>query len=115
MIINAKWWEETENIATMVQFLAHAALDTSSDSPYERIELLEQALRQIAVAVEEPIEYRELFVRGVLADADVIICRCGECGGKEWNVGSKLIEHFVDLLDRGRSLNFVEPQEEEAV
>src|SRR5262245_16340565 len=100
MIINSKWWEDHENVATTVKHLATTAV--MQDDPMA----WRNALAHIVEVLDDLPAWREEFVAAILADSDVVICRCGECQGKEWSVGEKLQAHFCGLLDRGRSLNF---------
>jgi hypothetical protein len=111
VIINSKWWEDHENVATMVVFQCGRVLSVLPD--FGETAEAAAGIRLLAAAVEQPWEHREIFVAALLADPEVVVCRCGECQGKEWSVGDKLHAHFVELLDRGRSLNFAEPQDEE--
>ncbi len=111
MIINAKWYEETENIAVMVQYLCVqtiGVLPEFGDTTEARALII-----KTHEAVGDPTSFTDVFVSAVLRDLEAVICRCGECNGRQWTNGSKLENHFGELLDRGRSLNFVEPQEDE--
>lgn len=115
MIINSKWWENPENIAIMVRFQCTQAMAAMPDGGFGDCTAVGEKIVEIAQAVSDPEEFHGVFVSAVLAGLDLVICRCGACGGREWNAGAKLHAHFVELLENGRSLNFSEPQEEEAV
>ena len=95
-----QWWETHEHLVTMVQW--QCATRRSRET--------------ISEAIEEPWSWREDSVSALLQNAgSPLVCRCGECGGREWSNGEELHQHLVELLDGGRSLNFTERQEEEAV